>query len=142
MANYLETIAGFGDPSDLIQFMTAAESLRTFQPSSSDTDNLPSHLSWYGRNWLQAIYSDWFRRDYVALNKEQKKAILHMLLLLSGDPYHKSLNTHKPVSLHYYPPGTPDSALYSRASNSIRVFWDFNEVEGIITFHRIVVKSG
>lgn len=143
IASYLEEIAGYGDPADLLQFMSAAETLKTFQPSTtSSIDDLPSHISWYGREWFNAVYTDWFRRDFVELSREQKKAIVHMLLLLSGDPYHKSLNTHKPISYHYYPAGVPDNSLYSRASNSIRIFWNFNEAEKSIVFYRIMVKNG
>jgi hypothetical protein len=139
IANYLEKIAEFGDPNNLINFMEAAETLRR---TTIEHFPLPSHLTWYGRDWYSAIYTDWFKKDYEPLNQEQKKAIWHMLLLLSINPFHKSLNTHKPKGLTYNPPGTPDETIYSRASNNIRVFWLFNEKEKTIEFYRIIIKTG
>jgi hypothetical protein len=142
MASYIEALSAFGEPTKLSQFMTAAESLKTFQPTES-SEEFPSHMVWYGREWFSIERSIWFQKDFAELDIGQKRAVLHMLLLMSNNPYHKSLNTHKPASLHYYPSGTPVQAcLYSRASSNIRVFWDYNNDEKKINFHRIIVKAG
>lgn len=146
IANYLEHISKFGENSQQAQldFLTAAEDLRHLLPTKNkEMEELPSHFPWHNKEWYKVAYGRLFIQDFQnTLNQYQKKAVVHMLLLLHSNPFHKSLNTSKPSVGGYYQPGTQASSFYSRASNNIRVFWEVNEEEKVVTFYRIIIKTG
>ena len=144
LPDYLERCAA-SVPGKLVQYMEVAEKLRTLLKTEEvpvwDYD-LPTDAVWKGERWVHLVYTDRFLGDWDALrNAEHQKAIRHMLALLTQNPYHKSLNTHKRRYGGSNPPGVHPDGVYSRASDNVRVYW-LQTGEDTIEFHRIIVKSG
>lgn len=147
IAEFMERLAAYV-PARIVQYMEAAEYLRELgkHPTPPDTAawdyELPTDAVWRSERWVSLVYTDNFLKDWDSLrNAEYEKAIRSMLMKLTANPHHKSLNTHKRKFKDTNPPGTHPDCVYSRASDNVRVYW--RELpDGNVSFERIIIKAG
>lgn len=144
LADYVERVAAV-TPDKLVLYMELAEKVRQATKQTLATPawsyDLPLDAVWQGKSWASLTYTDRFLEDWTKLQAEQQKAIRHMLILLTQNAYHRSLNTHRRKYKEANPPGTHDDAVYSRASDNVRVYW-LKTGEDTVEFQRIIVKAG
>lgn len=142
IAKWLEALAG-ERPDQLVQYMAAAEAVQALaEPKEVVWDyDLPLTAVWQGKQWINLSYTDNFLKDWKGLTKEQQKAVRHMLALLTQNPYHTSLKTHRRKYKEPNPPGVDNDAVYSRASDNVRVYW-LRVSDDEVEFQKIVVKAG
>ena len=149
-ADYIEHVAAVV-PEKLVQYMELAERIRAAakpvatmnkQEQAAWDYELPLDAVWKGEHWVHLVYADTFIDDWTALREaKHEKAIRSMLAKLTQNPHHKGLNTHKRKFKESNPPGVHPDAVYSRASDNVRVYW-LQTGEDTVEFQRIIVKAG